>query len=215
MAGLRVILSQLRFLSLLGLSFYLLIEGSLAVPLSLTPHKTYKKKFKWSKIRRFFAKAQEELSSDLLDQIENAVREESKKIPNPIASTFALLHDGVDCSALRSDLHPNRIVDDVELRPSWIRRSKLIGDCPTDYFPRELPPNYYPPVILEAKCRCEDSQCSSAGHVCVPVKRNVPVWMRDGLDRHVLDVQELTVACACAKRTSRRGDNIITSFITS
>ncbi|XP_068200536.1 uncharacterized protein [Palaemon carinicauda] len=215
MAGKRVILSQLRCLTLLGLGVFFLIEGSLAVPLSLTPHKTYRKKFKWSKVRRFISKAQEELSHDLLDQIEDAVREESKKVPDPIAATSMVLHDGVDCSSLRSDLHPNRIDLDVELRPSWIQQSKLIGDCPTDYFPKELPENYYPPVILEARCRCENSQCSRSGHVCVPVKRNVPVWLRDGLDRHVLDVHELTVACVCAKRSSRKGDTVFTSFITS
>lgn len=148
-------------------------------------------------------------------EVEEATKEEYTSIPQPLIYTSQILQQGVNCSNLESELHKNHIDPEVVLYPEWIYRSKVIGDCPTQYVSRELPPEYTPPRMLEAVCACGGSQCSEMGHQCVPLSVHVPVWVRRGPNLHVLDVEELTVACACAMRPSLHGNFIFSAAIQS
>nr|XP_027214658.1 uncharacterized protein LOC113807568 [Penaeus vannamei] len=148
-------------------------------------------------------------------EVQEATQEEYTSIPHPITYTTQLLQQGVNCSSLQSELHENYIDPEVLLYPEWIYESKLIGDCPTHYRTRELPPKYSPAIVLEAECACRESQCSRSGHQCVPVSLHMPVWVRRGPNLHVLDVEEVTVACACAMRPSFQGNFIFSAAIQS
>ncbi|XP_042859036.1 uncharacterized protein LOC122245152 [Penaeus japonicus] len=148
-------------------------------------------------------------------EVEDASRSEYKAVPSPIVHTSQMLHQGINCSALASNLHENHIKPELQLRPDWIHISELIGDCPTHYITRELPPMYSPAVVLEAVCTCGGSQCSRDGHQCVPVTRHIPVWVRRGPNVHVLDVEELTVACACVRRPSVGGNFVFSPAVQS
>ncbi|KAK7077141.1 hypothetical protein SK128_018675, partial [Halocaridina rubra] len=144
------------------------------------------------------------------DQVDLASRAEYKVVPDPIIYTSQIIHKGVNCSSIRSAMHKNHISPELQLRPEWIYESQLLGSCPTHYVTRELPPMYSPSVVVEAVCTCGGSKCSDDGHQCLPVSRHIPVWVRQGPNFHVLDVEELTVACACVRRPST-GANFIYS----
>ncbi|XP_042860457.1 uncharacterized protein LOC122246162 [Penaeus japonicus] len=148
-------------------------------------------------------------------EVQEATKEEYTSIPHPVIYTSQVLQQGVNCSNLQSEMHENYIDPEVLLYPEWIYESKLIGDCPTHYKTRELPPKYSPAMVLEAVCACGESQCSKSGHQCVPVSLHVPVWVRRGPNLHVLDVEEVTVACACAMRPSFQGNFIFSAAIQS
>lgn len=148
-------------------------------------------------------------------EVEAASRSEYKAVPLPIVHTSQMLHRGINCSALDSNLHENHIKPELQLRPDWIHISELIGDCPTHYVARDLPPMYSPAVVLEAVCTCGGSQCSRDGHQCVPVTRHIPVWVRRGPNIHVLDVEELAVACACVRRPSVGGNFVFSPAVHS
>ncbi|XP_042858179.1 uncharacterized protein LOC122244361 [Penaeus japonicus] len=203
--------------SLLWCAFavFLLAAELSAASFSLTPHTKYRRHFTWAQARRFIKETQEQLSADLLHQMEEATRAEYKEVPHPIAHTSQLLHEGINCSRVSSDLHLNNLKGDVQLRPTWILNSRFIGDCPTRFVSRELPPKYFPPVVLEAQCACGGAHCSQEGHQCVPVSRHVPVWVRRGPTFHVLDVIEVKVACICARRRSYRANNLMMAAIQS
>nr|QYK79693.1 crustean female sex hormone [Penaeus monodon] len=196
-----------------ALAALLLAAELSAASFSLTPHADYRRKLSWAQARRFIKETQEQLSADLLHQMEEATRAEYREVPHPIAHTSQLLHEGIDCSTITSDLHPNNLKGDVQLRPAWILDSHFIGACPTRFVSRELPPKYFPPVVLEAQCVCGGSHCSQEGHQCEPVSRQVPVWVRRGPSFHVLDVMEVTVACICARGRSYRANNLIMAAI--
>ncbi|XP_037787591.1 uncharacterized protein LOC119583157 [Penaeus monodon] len=165
-------------------------------------------------------RSREDFSSDLVqffseEQVQEATKIQYKSIPEPVIYTSQVLQQGVSCSTLHSEMHENYIKPELRLRPEWIYESKLIGDCPTHYVTRELPSIYSPSTVLEAVCACGGSQCSEDGHQCVPVSRHVPVWVRRGPNLHVLDVEELTVACACARRPSAGGNFIFSAAVES
>ncbi|XP_068214220.1 uncharacterized protein [Palaemon carinicauda] len=177
-------------------------------------------RLKWSEALRSTLKRNQDQTSDLVqyfteEQVDAATKSEYKIVPHPIIYTSQILHKGVNCSALNVNLHRNHVKPELQLRPNWIHKSEFIGDCPTNYIARELPPMYSPTVILEAVCACGGSQCSKRGHQCVPVSSRVPVWVRRGPNFHVLDVEELTVACACLRRPSGDGNFIFEAAIQS
>nr|XP_027234408.1 uncharacterized protein LOC113825775 [Penaeus vannamei] len=147
-------------------------------------------------------------------EVEAASRSEYKAVPLPIVHTSQMLHRGKTVP-LDSNLHENHIKPELQLRPDWIHISELIGDCPTHYVARDLPPMYSPAVVLEAVCTCGGSQCSRDGHQCVPVTRHIPVWVRRGPNIHVLDVEELAVACACVRRPSVGGNFVFSPRVHS
>ncbi|XP_042860456.1 uncharacterized protein LOC122246161 [Penaeus japonicus] len=165
-------------------------------------------------------RTRENFTADLVqffseEQVQEATKIQYKSIPEPVIYTSQVLQQGVSCSTLHSEMHENYIKPELRLRPEWIYESKLIGDCPTHYVTRELPSIYSPSTVLEAVCACRGSQCSKDGHQCVPVSRHVPVWVRRGPNLHVLDVEELTVACACAQRPSAGGNFIYSAAVES
>ncbi|KAK7077397.1 hypothetical protein SK128_018810, partial [Halocaridina rubra] len=176
------------------------------------------KSLKWSEAINFLKRHQDDFAGDFQqyfseEQVKAATRTEYKVVPHPLVYTSQLLHEGVNCSSFRTNLHKNHIRPELQLRPDWIHKSELIGDCPTHYVTRELPPMYSPAVVLEAVCTCGGSQCSESGHQCVPVSRHVPVWVRRGPNVHILDIEELTVACACLRRPSAGGNFIYAAAI--
>nr|QOD42430.1 crustacean female sex hormone 1 [Lysmata vittata] len=163
---------------------------------------------------------QDELSTDKLqyfseDQVNEASKLEYKVVPEPIMYTSQIIHKGVNCSSIRTGLHKNHIRPELQLHPEWIHTSELIGSCPTHYVTKELPPMYSPSVVVEAVCTCSGSKCSREGHQCLPVSRYMPVWVRQGPNFHVLDVEEITVACACVRRPSVSGNFIYASAVHS
>ncbi|XP_066990000.1 uncharacterized protein [Macrobrachium rosenbergii] len=178
-------------------------------------------RLKWSEaIRSSLKRNQDPAASDLVqyfteEQVDAATKSEYKIVPHPIIYTSQILHKGVNCSTINVDLHKNHVKPELQLRPNWIHKSEFIGDCPTNYVARELPPMYSPTVILEAVCACGGSQCSRRGHQCVPVSSRVPVWVRRGPNFLVLDVEELTVACACVRRPSGEGNFIFEAAVQS
>ncbi|XP_066954426.1 uncharacterized protein [Macrobrachium rosenbergii] len=214
----------------LGISVLLLQEKSeatLSVPSYQQPflgsgwEETIPKHMKWSdEAIRIMKRKQEDLSTDELqyfseEQVDEASRVEYKVVPDPVIYTSQIIHKGVNCSSIKTDLHKNHITPELQLHPEWIHTSQLIGTCPTHYVTRELPPMYSPSVVVEAVCTCTGSKCSRDGHQCLPVSRHIPVWVRQGPNFHVLDVEELTVACACVRRPSVGGNFIFASAVHS
>nr|QOD42431.1 crustacean female sex hormone 2 [Lysmata vittata] len=178
--------------------------------------------FKWSDALRNSLKrnkdGDDELGNDPLqyfseEQVNAAMKAEYKVVPHPVVYTSQILREGVNCSSIRMNLHRNHVKPELQLRPDWIHKSDFIGDCPAHYVTKELPPMYSPAVILEAVCTCGGSQCSRSGHQCVPVSRHVPVWVRRGPNFHVLDVEEVTVACACVRRPSGEGNFVFAAAV--
>ncbi|CAL4153500.1 unnamed protein product, partial [Meganyctiphanes norvegica] len=136
------------------------------------------------------------------EQMEAALVSEYGVVPYDVVAASGAVGKGVNCSGLQSNMHPNLIPREAQLHPSWLYASSLIGDCPVHYVERALPPLYHPPRLLEAVCSCQGSQCSQEGHQCVPISRLMPVWVRRGAGQYVMDVEEVTVICACVMRTS-------------
>ncbi|CAL4108253.1 unnamed protein product, partial [Meganyctiphanes norvegica] len=174
----------------------------------------------WSNYRRAMLERNylEEEAEKLLteDQVEVNSHKEYSYAPRLLATTSQLLQEGVNCSAIRSSLHMNLVQQDYQLLPTWVHETEDIGDCPTQYVARRLPAEYAPKEILEARCRCEGSQCSRLGHQCVLLTRNIPVWVRRwGEHYHVLDLEKVGVACACLRRPSKQADVIYGPFIES
>lgn len=190
-----------RVVAVFALIFGLLMEGPAAASISLTPHASYKKNFKWSRFKRFFRQSEVTLGTNLMQQMENATREEARSQPNPLVAVSKTLQEGVDCSSLSADLHRNHIKSSLKVRPPWIHKSQRLGECPTRFATRELPQGYFPPVMLEAVCVCDGSRCSEEGHRCVPITHDAPVWIRKGRRYKKLEPIELSVGCVCAKRT--------------
>lgn len=193
--------STQNVIAVFALIFGLLMEGPAAASISLTPHASYKKNFKWSRFKRFFRQSEVTLGADLMEQVENATREEARSQPNPLVVVSKTLQEGVDCSSLSLDLHRNHINSSLRLRPKWIHRSQRLGECPTRLVTRELRQGFFPPVVMEAMCVCEGSRCAEDGHHCVRVTHDVPVWVRKGRKYKKLEPVELTVGCVCARKT--------------
>ena len=142
------------------------------------------------------------------EQMEAAFMSEYGVVPYDVVAASGAVSKGVNCSGLQSSMHPNLIPREIQLRPSWLYASQLIGDCPVHYVERFLPALYHPTRILEATCSCQGSQCSQEGHQCVPISRLMPVWVRRGAGQYVMDVEEVTVTCACVMRTSLTANSL-------
>ncbi|XP_037783481.1 uncharacterized protein LOC119579640 [Penaeus monodon] len=181
--------STQNVVAVFALIFGLLMEGPAAASISLTPHASYKKNFKWASGER--------------------TKRRARSQPNPLVVVSKTLQEGVDCSSLSSDLHRNHINSSLRVRPTWIHRSQRLGECPTRLVTRELPQGYFPPVVMEAMCVCEGSRCAEDGHRCARVTHDAPVWVRKGRNYKKLEPIELTVGCVCAKRIlSEEHDNV-------
>ncbi|XP_076054347.1 uncharacterized protein LOC143033034 [Oratosquilla oratoria] len=139
-------------------------------------------------------------------QVEDAIREKYIVATRTLPYNSHLLHRGINCTGLSSSLHDNHVSPEYQLRPTWLHNSELIGDCPTSYTTRPLSTLHRPSRVLEAMCVCEGSRCSEDGYQCVPVSSRVPVWvLRD--ERHfVIDLQDVVIACVCARRQSGGGN---------
>ncbi|KAF2367424.1 Interleukin-17 family [Trinorchestia longiramus] len=135
-------------------------------------------------------------------------------VPQALVLASQVLQQGSNCSRMRVLLHSNTITHDMLLQPPWLHLSPSLGTCPTQYVVRHLGPNFSPSALLEAQCMCNEEPCSTEGHQCVPVARQVPVLHRRGAARsQSIFLQEIVVGCACVLRPGLMGDYIISPWL--
>ncbi|XP_018024406.1 uncharacterized protein LOC108680145 [Hyalella azteca] len=118
------------------------------------------------------------------------------------------------CDQLDLPLFPVDM-SNLAITPLWVRKVSHLGWCPSLLVTKDLGPSSFPPKLIEAKCLCVYSKCSSKGadFRCVPVYKKVATWLRfseRGSSGKPFSPEMITVqiGCVCAQRPAQFGGEI-------